>query len=63
MSNPEPNFRALCNGLLDALDDVQDWEGTRVGDAMDALEAALATEPQAPDAEDNCYAMFPDLDP
>jgi hypothetical protein len=33
--------------LLNALDKVQDWDTTRVGDAMDAVESALLAAPEA----------------
>jgi hypothetical protein len=32
---------AAIQELLAALDRVQDWEGTRVGDAMEAVERAV----------------------
>jgi hypothetical protein len=53
-----PDYRAAANELLKALSKVQDWDGTRVGDAMDALESALLAAPEAVGVAD---ALQPDF--
>ena len=40
------DYRAAVDELLNALCKVQDWDGTRVGDAMDAVERATLTQPE-----------------
>jgi hypothetical protein len=41
------DLRAAVQELLNALDKVQDWDTTRVGDAMDAVEIALLAATEA----------------
>lgn len=47
MSTTDP-IRAKVQRLVDAIDGVQDWSGTYVGDCIDALEDELLAQPPEP---------------
>lgn len=44
----DPNLRAQCAELIKAIESVQDWGNTYVGECIDKLEDALSTPPITP---------------